>query len=80
MVCELDAGRPNHHVPRFQRMAAIKSANTMAKPAPELTFRISSTGNKVMTAKATVPEESSTPVRLHNPDHTTAIFGGSELV
>ena len=74
MVCELDAGRPNHHVPRFHRIAAISSANTMAKPVPELTFRISSTGSSVMTAKATVPDDNSTPVRLHSPDHTTAIL------
>ena len=37
MVCELDAGSPNHQVLRFQRMAAISSAKTIAKPAPELT-------------------------------------------
>ena len=37
MVCELEAGSPNHQVPRFHRMAAISSAKTMAKPAPELT-------------------------------------------
>jgi len=32
-VCELYAGNPNHHVPRFHRMAAVNSANTIAKPA-----------------------------------------------
>ena len=74
MVCELDAGRPNHHVPRFHRIAAISSANTMAKPVPELTLRISSTGRSVMTAKATVPDDNRTPVRLQIPDHTTAIL------
>ncbi len=37
MVWELEAGRPNHQVPRFQRMAAMSRAKTMAKPAPELT-------------------------------------------
>ncbi len=61
-------------------MAAISSANTIANPAPELTFKISSTGSNVITAKATVPEETSTPARLHSPDQTTAMFGGSELV
>jgi len=30
-VCELDAGNPNHHVPRFHRIAAVNSANTIAK-------------------------------------------------
>src|SRR4030081_1154813 len=31
-VCELEAGRPSHQVPRFQRIAAIRGANPMAKP------------------------------------------------
>ena len=31
---EDEAGRPSAHVPRFHTMAAISSANTMAKPAP----------------------------------------------
>ena len=31
-VCELDDGRPNHQVPRFQMMAAMSSAKTIAKP------------------------------------------------
>ncbi len=34
-VCDDDAGRPSHQVPRFQMMAAMSSANTMAKPAPD---------------------------------------------
>jgi len=29
-VCELEAGRPSHHVPRFQMIAEISSANTIA--------------------------------------------------
>ena len=33
-VCELDAGSPKYQVPRFQMIAAINKANTMAKPAP----------------------------------------------
>ena len=80
MVCELEAGRPNHQVLRFQRIAAMSSAKTMANPAPELTCRINSTGSSVMTVKATVPLEVSTPARLHIPDHTTAMFGSSEWV
>src|SRR5271166_3355197 len=35
-VCELEAGNPNDQVPRFQRIAATSSANTIAKPAPLL--------------------------------------------
>src|ERR1017187_2560452 len=37
IVCELEAGRPNHQVLRFQTMAAMSRAKTMAKPAPALT-------------------------------------------
>src|SRR5580698_2645516 len=80
MVCELEAGSPNHQVLRFQMMAAISRAKTMAKPAPALTCRISSTGSSVITVKATVPLETSTPVRLHSPDQTTAMLGSSECV
>jgi hypothetical protein len=32
IVCELDAGRPNHHVPRFHKMAASSRAKTIEKP------------------------------------------------
>src|SRR5215469_4711038 len=32
-VCELEAGRPRYQVPRFQMIAAINSANTIANPA-----------------------------------------------
>ena len=56
-VCELDEGRPKYQVPRFHRMAAISSANTMAKPAPLPTCRISSTGSSDTIPKATAPVE-----------------------
>jgi len=79
MVCELDAGSPNHHVPRFHRIAAISSAKTMAnrcRSSPENSLD----GRSVMTANATVPDDIRTPARLHIPTTTTAICGGSELV
>ena len=79
-VWEEEAGRPNHQVPRFQMMAAISSANTMAKPALEPTCRINSTGSSETMPKATAPDDSSTPVRLHRPDQTTAMLAGSERV
>ena len=63
-VCELEAGRPKYQVPRFQTMAAISSANTMAKPALEPTCRISSTGSSETMPKATAPEDNSTPRKL----------------
>ena len=79
-VCELDAGRPRYQVPRFQMMAAISSANTMAKPAALPTCRMSSTGNRDTMPNATAPDEISTPRKLKKPDHTTAIGAGSEWV
>ncbi len=54
-------------------MAAISSANTIAKPALEPTCRISSTGSSETIPNATAPVESNTPVRLHRPDQTTAM-------
>ena len=75
-VCELDAGSPRYQVPTFQMMAAIKSANTMAKPALEPTCRINSTGSSDTMPKATAPLDSSTPIRLNMPDQTTAMWAG----
>ncbi len=79
-VCEDEAGSPSHHVPRFQTIAAINNANTIANPALEPTCRISSTGSNEMMPKATAPLETSTPRKLKMPDHTTATFGGNEWV
>src|ERR1700689_4852224 len=79
-VWEEEAGSPSHQVPRFQMMAAISRANTMAKPALEPTCRISSTGSNEMMPKATAPLETSTPQKLNKPDHSTATCGGSEWV
>jgi hypothetical protein len=79
-VWELDAARPNHQVPRFHRMAAIKRAKTIANPAPDPTCRINSTGNSETMPKATAPVEVTTPAKFQHPDHTTAICGSSECV
>jgi len=79
-VCDEEAGRPSHQVPRFQRIAAISRANTIAKPAEEPTCNISSTGSSEITPKATAPEETSTPRKLKKPDQITAKLGGSEWV
>ena len=67
IVCELDAGSPNHHVPKFHKIAAISSANTMANPAPELTCSINSTGNSVITANATVPRRKQHACQVAQP-------------
>ena len=79
-VCELEAGRPKYQVPRFQRIAAINKANTIAKPALLPTWRISSTGSSDTMPKATAPVDTSTPRKLKNPDHITANSAGSEWV
>ena len=67
-VWDEEAGSPSHQVPRFQMIAAISSANTMAKPAPLPTCRISSTGSRLMMPKATAPLENSTPRKLSVPE------------
>ena len=79
-VWELEEGSPKYQVPRFHRMAAISSANTMAKPAPLPTCRINSTGSSDTMPKATAPVETSTPRKLKVPDQTTARFGDIEFV
>jgi hypothetical protein len=79
-VCELEAGRPKTQVPRFQMIAAKSSANTMAKPAPEPTCRMSSTGNSEMMPNATRPDDTRTPAKFQHPDQITAASGGSEWV
>ena len=61
-------------------MAAISRAKTIAKPACDPTWRINSTGSSETMPKATAPVENSTPRKLKNPDHTTAILAGKEWV
>ena len=70
-VCELEAGNPNHQVPRFHRIAAINNANTMAKPAPLPTCKINSTGSSETMPNATAPDDNRTPskLKLLRPDH-----------
>ncbi|MND69154.1 hypothetical protein D3C80_606180 [compost metagenome] len=79
-VCEEEAGRPSHQVPRFQMIADSSRAKTMANPAEEPTLSISSTGSRAIMPKATAPLDSSTPRKLKNPDQTTATEAGSEWV
>src|SRR5579871_397061 len=79
-VCELEEGKPNHQVPRFQIMAAVSSAKTMANPAPLPTCKMSSTGSREMMPNATAPVESTTPMKFHMPDQATAICGSIECV
>ena len=69
-VCELEAGSPRYQVPRFQMIAPISSAKTIAKPALDPTWRISSTGSSAMMPKATAPLDARTPRKLKSPDQT----------
>ena len=79
-ACELEFGMPKYQVPTFQMIAAINSANTIAKPADEPTCRISSTGKSETIVNATSPLEVITPSRFQIPDHTTATCAGNECV
>ena len=79
-VCELDEGRPKYHVPRFQMIAAMSNANTIAKPPLLPTCKISSTGSSCRMPNATAPLEVSTPRKFQVPDQTTAKLGASECV
>ena len=74
-VWELEAGSPKYQVPRFQMIAEISSANTMANPAPDPTLMTSSTGSSERMPNATAPDEVSTPIRFQQPDQTTATVG-----
>src|SRR3954471_20606880 len=79
-VCELDDGSPKYQVPRFQMIAAVSRANTIAKPAPLPTCRINSTGSSEMMPNATPPVDTNTPMKFQMPDQTTAMCGSSEWV
>jgi hypothetical protein len=80
MLWELEFGRPNHQVNKFQIIAATSNAKIIAKPALLPTRRISSTGSKETTPKATAPLDVSTPTKFQMPDHTTAICGSRVCV
>jgi hypothetical protein len=61
-------------------IAPMSSANTIAKPDADPTFRMSSTGNSAMMPYATAPLDTSTPRKLNRPDQMTAACAGSEWV
>src|ERR1700679_3272484 len=79
-VCELEDGSPKYHVPKFQMIAAMSSANTIAKPAPLPTCKMSSTGRSETMPNATAPLETRSPRKLKVPDQMTAKLGGNECV
>ena len=61
-------------------IAANSRAKTMARPALELTWRISSTGSKETIPHATAPLAAMTPRKLKKPDQITARWAGMEWV
>ena len=79
-VCELEAGRPRYQVPRFQMMAAISSANTMAKPALRADLQDQFDRQQRDDAEGDRARGESTPRKLKKPDHITANSAGSEWV
>ena len=79
-VCELEAGMPRNHVPKFQMMAAIKRASTIARPAPVSMWTSMSTGSRWTMLKATATPPRTTPRKFISPDQTTAYWGLSDLV
>src|SRR5271155_2852634 len=79
-VCELDAGNPRYQVPRFQMIAEMSRAKTMAHPAPDPTLITNSTGRSATMLNATAPADTMTPARFQRPDQTTATLGLSVWV
>ena len=67
-VCELETGRPMYQVPRFQMIAAISSANTMAKPALDADLQDQSTGSSETMLNATGAAGEPTPRKLKQPE------------
>src|ERR1700730_2974088 len=68
---------PGTDVPHDRR---YQECEHHSNPAPEPTFKTSSTGRRANTPKATAPLEVSTPIRFQHPDQITATTGRSERV
>src|SRR5262247_2137847 len=74
-ACELEAGRPKYHVPKFQAMAATSSDSTISNPAFLPMLISKSTGNRCTMLKATAAPPSNTPRKFIDPDQITAVQG-----
>jgi hypothetical protein len=61
-------------------IAANSSAKTIENPALPPTCKINSTGSSDTIPNATAPLDSTTPVKFHKPDQTTATCGSSVCV
>ena len=78
-VCELDAGSPMYHVPKFQIIAAIRSERTaqIQNAIPELA--ILSRGRSFIIPIATQVPQTTTPKKLKNAARRTAFLALSEF-
>ena len=80
MVCELDAGRPNHHVPRFHRMAAISKRKDHGEAGAGAYLQNQLHRQKGDDRKGNGARRQQHSRQIAQPDQTTAICGGIELV
>lgn len=78
-VCELDAGIPRYHVPKFQMMAAMRSASTAQMPNAIPECAILSSGRSFMMPIATHVPPITTPIKLKNAARSTAFFAEREF-
>lgn len=78
-VCELEAGSPIYHVPKFQMIAAISRESTAHMPNARLEFAILSNGRSFMIPIATHVPPTTTPRKLKNAARRTAFFGAREF-
>ena len=78
-VCELDAGSPIYHVPKFQMIAAIKSDRTTQIPKDIEEFAIFSSGRSFIIPMATPVPPMATQRKLKNAARTTAFRGSREF-
>src|SRR5258708_7796221 len=79
-VCELETGKPYHHVARFQITPDKSSDRTMTTARAELLSMSMSTGSRLTMLKATAVPPSSTPRKLQIPEYKTAGLGLSVFV
>ena len=78
-MCELDAGIPRYHVPKFQMIAAMRSARTAHIPNAILELAILSRGRSFMIPIATPVPPMTTQRKLKNAASATAFFGEREF-
>jgi hypothetical protein len=78
-VCELEAGSPIYHVPKFQMIAAMRRERTAQTQKAILELAIFSRGRSFMIPIATPVPQTTTPRKLKNAASRTAFFAESEF-